>query len=904
MSLTIRWLRLGKRTRRGVGRLSNSIVPSLITLLLSVAGCLERPIGISKPVTTNVVVQKQANNAITGIDLLIMIDNSSSMADKQQTLADAVPQLLGQLVKPQCVDADGKPFDPPISAVLGASPPCTQGSPEFNPVNNIHIGIVTSSLGGHGDSTMCVKDGPTDYSSILQPADVNDQSHLMGTLDRGKAALAADTNAQATALASMNDQGFLAWGNDLQPSPGDPDLQAARYMFRDMVKAAAEKGCGLEAQLESWFRFLIDPVPPILPLQPPDKDGHTARRGVDDALLLQRAQFLRPDSLVAILMLTDENDCSLRDTDFGWVAASRDASITTGSAPCAKNPNDPCCYSCTALDPPNGCQWSCPNPQKSAQPVDIDDGSLQTNIRCWQQKRRFGYEFTYPTSRYSVALTKKELCPDQTFGDMDCDCTYANSIGAGCQPGSRRFPNPLYSTIVGRKNDGATDVIGYPDAIARTDNSAVFLAGIVGVPWQDISETDSQAAGATLRYIPVTDPRWTTSGGIWDQIYADYNDHGKLPGDVRMVESIRPRSPLPAPTAGALADPINGHEWNTALGDLEYACIYKLPTPKPCSCALDDGACRYTNPNDCCLLNFPADYEQGPAGDFDKPLCQDPQTGAYDARTQYFAKGYPGLRELAVLHDYALSSGAGVVQGNSIVASICPKDLDPTTDTSSPGYGYNPAVAALINRLKVLLKGSCLPRPLTPDADGRVPCYVVEAVSSSKTGTQGCDAYCKQMGRNQEITDSSPSGGPSSKLQSAVLDSMRQSKLCDSGNGTPACNSMCLCLLSQESNAKNTTGNAAGSDLGVCQNVQGGDENGLPPGYCYVDPALLDGDGNPLAGNNPAIVAKCPDTQRRVLRFVGNDPSGGGAGIHVPVPLPNSFVFTACQGSAIAANSQ
>ena len=37
--------------------------------------------------------QRQVNNAVTGIDLLLMIDNSSSMADKQATLADAMPQF-------------------------------------------------------------------------------------------------------------------------------------------------------------------------------------------------------------------------------------------------------------------------------------------------------------------------------------------------------------------------------------------------------------------------------------------------------------------------------------------------------------------------------------------------------------------------------------------------------------------------------------------------------------------------------------------------------------------------------------------------------------------------------------------------------------------------------------------
>ncbi len=196
-----------------------------------------------------------------------------------------------------------------------------------------------------------------------------------------------------------------------------------------------------------------------------------------------------------------------------------------------------------------------------------------------------------------------------------------------------------------------------------------------------------------------------------------------------------------------------------------------------------------------------------------------------------------------------------------------------------------------------------MPRPLTPDQNGNVPCFVVEALSGDKTSGQSCEDYCKSMGRDREVTDTNPSGGPSQKLQDAVIDSMRQSGLCDAGKGTPTCNSMCLCLLSQESNVTNTTGNAAGSDLAVCQNVQDGTENSLPPGYCYVDPGLRDSTGNPVAGNNPALVAKCPDTERRILRFVGNNPSGGDAGTHVPVPLPNSFVYTACQGSALTANA-
>jgi hypothetical protein len=875
-------------------------ITALGAVLLS-AGCLDRPIGASTPVTTNVVVQKQANNAITGIDVLLMIDNSSSMADKQKVLADAVPQLLGQLVAPNCVDASGNSATPPVQALLGATNPCSQAgpgyTPEFNPVNNIHVGIVTSSLGDHGANSICDPGAPTQYADangqpIIQPPDENDEGHLLGTLARG-ASISSDPQTQ---YASVNGAGFLAWGTSNLPTDvSATDLSDATTIFTDMVSATKEAGCGFEAQLEGWFRFLIDPVPPILPLQPPDTNSQTHRSGSDDALLNQRAAFLRPDSLVAIVMLTDENDCSVRDTDVGWVNDDVNDSIPTGSTQCASNPNDKCCYSCTA-GAPSGCTATCPKPP----PAGVDDGTYQANIRCWQQKRRFGYEFLYPKSRYVVGLTNKVLCPDQTFGDMDCDCTYAQSIGAPCSPGGRQLPNPLYSTTVGTLNNGSA-IAGYPNSIARTDNSAIFLAAITGVPWQDIGTTDSNG---NLVYIPVTDPAWTsgTAGtqpvnpggtGIWDMIYGDDNAN-IMPHDIHMVESIVPRvagqnvdgkagstnvipnqapwntQSIPGPTAAVNADPLNGHEWNTALEDLEYACVAQLPTPRPCPCtpgSADYAGCKYLNPNDCCDLSYAADGTGGPGADYDKPLCESPAGGA-PTTTQYYFKGYPALREIAVLHDYAVSSAAAV-PGNSIVASICPKDL--TSANTSPGYGYNPAVAALISRLKEKLKGSCLPRPLTVNADGTLPCSVVEVVASANLQGKDCASYCTSNQR----------GTPNAQMVLAVQDSMSQSKICDSP-GQPACSAMCLCELPQET---------PGTNLTTCQNAIDGTENtSIPPGYCYVDPA----NG---AGNTPSIVAKCPATEPRILRFVGNNPSGGGS----PVPLPGAFVFTACEGSAISA---
>ena len=816
--------------------------------------------------------QRVPQNGNGGIDLLLMIDNSSSMADKQATLADAIPQLLTQLVRPVCVDTQGKPVldsNGHVTRIVLGTGVCPNGGvPDFKPVNDIHVGIVTSSLGDHGGGRLCTPGEGTSFvqdngTQLSLPPDVNDAAHLMGTLARYPGA------ANGTANVTVDPLGFLAWGNTTKPQMTDADLASATGVMAEMVQSADEMGCGLESQLEAWFRFLIDPVPPIYPIQK-DTTQQSHRVGSDDALLAQRAAFLRPDSLVVIIMLTDENDCSLRDTDIGWVATDTSTSIKSGSDACKTDPNSNCCYSCTAGGPPKGCPDSC-----AGKGAADDDGPFQANLRCFHQKRRFGYEFMYPTSRYVVGLTKRQLCPDQTFGDMDCDCTYAKSIGALCTPGTRVMPNPLYSTVIGTNNSGAPVNSLSASSIARADNSAVFLAGIIGVPWQDIAYFD---ASGTVGYIPVTDPAWTgrpsasgpapltpapANGGIWANIYGD-DDSNIVPQDTHMVESLVPRPGI------STGDPINGGEWNTAYNDLEYACIYPLTDPAPCSC--DQGSssyscCKYLHPNDCCDLTYEMDARGGPAGTFNKPLCQ--------GRSQVYAKAYPGLREIAVLRDYAMNAA---FPGNSIVASICPADIRSDSDKTGPGYGYNPAVAALFDQLQYTLKASCLAHPIAVDlSTGTVSCNLVEVVNADALNGSTCSDFC--------TTHQRATVGP--VMTADVTIAMQLNGICDQP-GTPRCGSMCRCLLKQERPDTNSTGSAAGSDLAVCQNALDGTEDQLPPGYCYVDPSAG-------VGTNLNLVAWCPDSQRRILRYVGTD---AFAPVGNSVPLRGSAVFASCSAAS------
>jgi hypothetical protein len=298
-------------------------------------GCLDRPLGAPEPVTTNVLTIKVSQDGVDTIDLLFMIDNSTSMSDKQAILETAVPDLVDRLVNPVCVDDVGGQYP--------AAPPnerCPDGQRrEFPPVTDINIGVISSSLGDAGANDYC------------QQGDTVDGARLLGTLPR---ASTANTNAQ----------GFLTWRKDTQIGDFKRD-------FQRLVRSVGEAGCGWESSLEAWYRFLIDPVP-YAELERVACDGETTGRScvapvrgadgaplLDEELLAQRAAFLRPNSLVAIVMLTDENDCSIRPGGPSWRMGTSNRTMFSGSAACASDPTDPCCYPCAQTGgAPAGCEWA------------------------------------------------------------------------------------------------------------------------------------------------------------------------------------------------------------------------------------------------------------------------------------------------------------------------------------------------------------------------------------------------------------------------------------------------------------------------------------------------------------------------------------------------------------------
>ena len=789
-------------------------MPSLrfLVVMIFITGCLSRPLTETAPETSNVYVDQIAQTGVTKIDLLFMVDNSTSMADKQEILQSAVPVLVKRLTSPICVRDDGTPTGE--SSVAGR---CNTGRPEFDAVADIHVGIVTSSLGSHGGTGTC-----TATDKGFTP---NDGAHLLGTVR--PAGSNADPKLTFDASKTWNNAGFLAWDANQgdQPTPGTSDAKVFNQAFEDMITASGEQGCGYEASLESWYRFLVDPEPPAnvtrSTTNPPrtlrnsalvlHADGSTTCTGCDEALLAQRKAFLRPDSLVAIVMLSDENDCSFRDDGSSWLAASSSEHMPRATAVCDTNPNDPCCRSCGGdeLAPPKGCAPLSEDVVcKSAGPGKValwDDDHDSRNLRCYDQKRRFGNDFLYPTARYVTALTSPTLT-------LQSD-------------GKTQVPNPLYAAAPG----------GAPRL-----SSSVFLAGIVGVPWQDIAD-DASRSGAGLKYLSWKE---LNDKGRWPALLGAPGTSSTPPTaplDPFMIESPTPRSGVnpitqdaiqPATASSPTASPINGHEQNVPkLDDLQYACTFPLKTPK--QCAAGNTAC------DC----SPRASDPAALGLANSPLCQPPGGGA-PATEQHYAKAYPGTRELQVLK--ALGS-------LGIVASICPKVTDSADASSDPNYGYNPAVAAIIERLKSKLQGECLPRaPRIDPQTHQVQCAVIEARAHATT----CD--CNTSGHRE----------PDARLRPAIARQLELLGQCGAP-GQRACSSLCECEILQES---------AGPALDACLRDEP-PPAGSPPGYCYIDdpssPALKD----------------CADNEKRILHFVSPDGQ--------PIPAAGAVALIACIGGAV-----
>jgi hypothetical protein len=509
------------------------------------------------------------------VDLLLVVDNSRSMADKQEILAATFADLVHGLINPPCIDNDTGQELPPPPNPQEACPPDSKRL--HTPVTDMHIGVISTSIGGHGADSCPNMDTTAGDCGTTPNLTNNDKAHLLARTD-------VCTNQQAP---TYDGKGFLVWDPALKHTPpGSTDVAEITSAVSSIVVGLGQIGCGFESQLESWYRFLVDPQPYA---SISAVNGEATPQGVDSELLAQRASFLRPDSMLVVLTLSDENDCSTKEYGQYYLAnvlsdGSPDGfQFPRARAVCETNPNDPCCASCGQQDPP-GCapDPTCTDGNGNTMYLPREEDAV--NLRCWDQKRRFGIDLLYPVDRYIQALTEPMIA------DRD----------------GNLVPNPIFSDL--DPNDANTTI---------RDPGLVISANIAGVPWQDIAQDQSNLA---LGFKTATELAQT---GTWSVILGDPANY-VTPTSPYMIESIEPRPGI------APGNPINGGEWTiTNHNDLQYACIFPLTMPRDCSSGMY-ASCDCESPGD-------------------NPLCAPNPNDNGNPTLQVAAKAYPALRLLSVV---------------------------------------------------------------------------------------------------------------------------------------------------------------------------------------------------------------------------------------------------------------
>jgi hypothetical protein len=725
-----------------------------------VEGCLTRPVETSPPITKTNFITSIPQGSIDKVDLLFDIDNSASMGDKQAYLSQAIPDLIQRLVTPNCVsNNDGVT----ITGKAGLNGSCTDtnSSAEFPPVHNLHIGILSSSLGPRlGDA--CPTTGTFSTITLANGMALNrhndDQAHLIARTADPKN-LANYTEGTITD-APMPDN-FLDWFPPPSVNPSNAAITPTGPMpvtdpavlqtdFQEMVVGVHQFGCGIESQLESWYRFLIQPDP-YSSLS--SAGGRASWVDVDTTILQQRADFLRPDSLVAILVLTDENDSEVDVRSFGGSAynfMAQGFKPPRGTQVCLTNPNDPGCTSCQFSG--HSTDANC----KLGPYTSPTDWGYDLNLRHVHEKQKYGVSVQFPIQRYVLGLTSPKV-PDRN-GEYPTDSkgNIASSY-AGLDTANIKCTNPLYAAKLpvptsgswpaGKQNTTLENQLCNL-APGTRQPGLIYYAHIGGVPHQLLQVNPSDANS------PQKD---TLTPADWQLILGNNPETFDYSGiDPHMVESYQSRATVPVPTMGghplstlngtptpyALPDPISGYEWVTdstapehtgLLVDREYACIFPLTDPTtgnkaPRQC---DDTSTMADPT----LQDSCDCQPPSMGSFTTaevpPVCNPTKPTEQD-----YAKAYPTVRELELAHLLGQVQGAN----EGIISSLCPIHTFETSP-GDPLYGYRPAMTAILNRLKSALAHQCLPQRLTIDTTQtppQVPCLVLGTFPTGNGSPTSC----------------------------------------------------------------------------------------------------------------------------------------------------------------------
>lgn len=233
-------------------------------------GCLNPELKPLTPCTVSANVAEVKQNAIDKVDLLFMIDNSNSMSQEQAALGMQLKRLV---------------------TILTTGDRDEDGDQDFTPAKDLHVGVISSDMGVGGFNLETCNTHPLGDDGLLRT--------------RGNTTIDGCMPSYPSGIL-----GYRVNGGE------DEESFAKRF---ECIARLGTGGCGFEQQLEAVLKAVHPAEVPIVPGFINGTRGHGGPVGGTGA----NAGFVRDDSVLAIVIVTDEEDCSLADPSLANVHEPR-----------------------------------------------------------------------------------------------------------------------------------------------------------------------------------------------------------------------------------------------------------------------------------------------------------------------------------------------------------------------------------------------------------------------------------------------------------------------------------------------------------------------------------------------------------------------------------------------------
>jgi hypothetical protein len=243
------------------------------------------------------------------VDLLFVIDDSGSMAEEQKKLARALPQLLYILGSG---NHSGK------RSLAGEAT-------DFAPAQTMHVGVVTTDLGVNEappiESCGAASYEPTAPDPANTKAEVRALAPNGVRLDKPFGDDGTMQTSTEVALAGIWSRPSGSTFADpvalvVDPDPSCESVQPSKPyleygpgdLFEDTahdfscIAKLGKNGCGLEQQLEAMYKALA-----------PASERFSRSSGGQGSAGGTNAGFLREDAILVVVVISDEDDCSIPD---------------------------------------------------------------------------------------------------------------------------------------------------------------------------------------------------------------------------------------------------------------------------------------------------------------------------------------------------------------------------------------------------------------------------------------------------------------------------------------------------------------------------------------------------------------------------------------------------------------